>query len=103
MTAYSDISHDRCHGLKQSMTRISAPDFTILPAYSVVQKYAGLKLVSGPHSTVRVSTAQYARVHESQRVRLERKYASVRFRSVLLQKSTLMGIGGVSNPAVKKP
>ena len=58
VTPYADISRDRCHSLNQSATRISGPDFTIMPAYSVVQQYAGLKLVSGPHRTVRVSTTQ---------------------------------------------
>ena len=35
---YSDISHDRCHGLNEPATRISGPDFTLMPAYSVVQQ-----------------------------------------------------------------
>ena len=90
--SHSDVSHDRRHGLNQSATKISGPDFTIMPAYSVVRQHAGLKLVPGPHSTVHVSTVQYARVHE--RVRLERKwYMTVRparkrmLRSVLHRKS----------------
>ena len=48
----SGVSRDRCHGLNQSAKRISGPDFTITPAYSVLQQYAGLKLAHGPHSTV---------------------------------------------------
>ena len=100
---YSDISRDHCHGLNQSATRKTGPDFTIMPAYSVVQQHAGLKLVSGPHCTVCVSTAQYARVHK--RVRLERKlYRTVRpARKRTTPEVRLMGSGGVSNPAVKKP
>ena len=33
---HSDTPRDRCHGLNQSATRISGPDFTIMPAYCVV-------------------------------------------------------------------
>ena len=33
----SDISRDPRHGLNQPAMRISGPDFTIMPAYSVVQ------------------------------------------------------------------
>ena len=88
MIADSDLSRDCCHGLNQSAVRISGPDYTIMPTYSVVQQYVGLKLASGPHSTIRVSTAQYSRVHE--RVCLEQKShrtTTGTLASVLLQKS----------------
>ena len=66
----SGISRHCCHCLNLSAKRISGPDATTRPSYSVVQQYAGLKLASGPHCTVFVSAAQYTRVHE--RVHLER-------------------------------
>ena len=101
---YSDISRDHCHGLNQSATRKTGPYFTIMSAYSVVQRYMrAVKLVSGRHSTECVSTALYARVHK--RVRLERKsYRTVRpTRKRTTPEVRLMGSGGVSNPAGKKP
>ena len=33
---FSDIPYDHRHGLNQSVSRISRPDFTIRPPYSVV-------------------------------------------------------------------
>ena len=88
MIADSDLSRDCRHGLSQSAVRKSGPDYTIMPTYSVIQQYVGLKLASGPHSTTRVSTAQYSRVHE--RVCSEQKsYRTMTgtFTSVPCQKS----------------
>ena len=56
----SDIPRDRCHGLSQSVTRISRPDFTIMPAYCVVchtwainSVWACVRQGYCPHTTVR--------------------------------------------------
>ena len=61
--------------MSQSATRISGSHFTIMPDYSGVWQYAGLKLVSGPHNTVCVSTQEYAQIES--RTGLYDRHASV--------------------------
>ena len=102
MIADSDLSRDCCHGLNKSAVRISEPDYTIMPTYSVVQQYVGLKLSSGPHSTTRVSTAQYSRVHE--RVCLEQVVPDYDWHACkcTTPEVCLLGSGAVSNLPVKK-
>ena len=67
----SNIPHDRCRGLNQSLTRMSGPDNTIRPTYSVVRRmwaitlsYVGNKQCLGPRTTKLWPTSDSTMVHK---------------------------------------
>ena len=95
----SDIPRDHCHGLTQSATRISGPDFTIIPAYCVVCRARAITGVWAReqqgdcrHTTVRLYTRR------TQPVRPVCETSCC----MKLQRSTLLGLVSFSRPIVAR-